>query len=167
MKRYLPVLFVLALLSVWGTFASSQMTDTCADGKVLVMNLTNKRYKCMAASLPLVYRATGLNVNQTNTDIGSYTTLPAKYIVRRFTVDNCSATPTSSTVSLRTAIGGGGTAIVNAAALATLTATTTFLDTSLAVTTATQSTATLTIRSVAAAGGAATCDFTLEITPLN
>lgn len=114
-----------------------------------------------------ILRAKSLNVNQVNTDIGSFTGLPSRYIVRRFTWENCSATPTLATVDLRTAAAGGGTAIVSAQALAALSASTTFLDSTLAVVATVQTASTLTIRGVAAAGGASTCDASLEITPLN
>lgn len=142
-----------------------QGTDGCSNGQYIVMDATNKRYKCQSGTL--IYRATALNVNQVTTDIGSFTNLPARYIVRRFSADNASATPTLSTIDLRTATAGGGTAIVSAMALSPLSATTMFADATLAVTTSAQTASTLTIRSVAAAGGAATVDFTLEVTPLN
>lgn len=112
---------------------------------------------------PLLYRATALNVNQANTDIGTFTGLPTLYIVRRLTFNNASATPTLATVALRTAAAGAGTAIVTAQALSTLSAASTFVDSTLAVTTATQNSATLVLRAVAAAGVAATVDATLEI----
>lgn len=174
MKRNLFGILLLVLYVAWGSWlattsapVSAQMSDTCSDGKVLVMDATNKRYKCVAGDLPLIYRSKTLNVNQVTTDIGTFTSLPARYVVRRFTVDNCSATPTLSTVDLRTAAAGGGTAVVSAAALSSLSASTTLVDTTLAVTTSVQTASTLTIRSVAAAGGAATCDFTLTVDPLN
>ena len=165
MKRILLGLLIgLALLPLWNVGSQS---STCAEGTILAMDATNNRARCVTFAAPTqIFRATGLNVNQTNTDIGSFTNLPSRYIVRRLTVDNASATPTLSTVSLRTATGGAGTAIVNAQALSGLTAATTFLDSVLAVTTSVQTTSTLTIRAVAAAGAPATCDFTLEITPL-
>jgi len=144
--------------------AFGQASDTCSDGQSIVLDTANKRYKCI--STPLIFRTKALNVNQTNTDIGSFAGLPARYIVRRFTVDNASATPTLSTIALRTATGGGGTAIVTAQALSTLSAATTFIDATLAVTTSAQTASTLTIRAVAAAGTTSTCDFTLEIVPL-
>lgn len=114
----------------------------------------------------LVFCLTGLNINQTATDIGTFTGLPAKYIVRRLTFDNASATPTLSTVSLRTAAAGGGTAIVNAQALVSLNGATVFLDSTLAVTANTQTASSLVLRAVAAAGLASTVDCTLEIEPL-
>jgi hypothetical protein len=167
MKQYFYTLLCVCLVGVAVAYSvSPQMTDTCADGKGVVMDVTNKRYKCMAPNVPLVYRLTTLNVNQTNTDVGTFSNLPSKYIVRRLTFDNASATPTLSTVSLRTATGGGGTAIVNAQALSSLSATTTFVDSTLAVTTTVQTASSLVVRAVAAAGGAATVDATLEITPL-
>ncbi len=116
-------------------------------------------------SFPIVYRATGLNVNQTNTDIGSFTGLPSRYIVDALYFDNASATPTLSTVSLRTAAGGAGSAIVNAQALISLISSTTLLGATLAIQ-AVQTAPTLTLRAVVAAGGVATVDATLIIIPL-
>jgi hypothetical protein len=160
MKRYLFYsLIVICLTAV--LLASALVGIERARAQSLVVGE-------MSASVghPMILRAKSLDVNQTGADIGSFTNLPPRYIVRRLTFDNASATPTLSTVSLRTATGGGGTAIVSAQALSTLSATTTFVDSTLAVTTTAQTASTLTLRAVAAAGGAATVDATLEITPL-
>ena len=120
----------------------------------------------LMGSVPLLYRVTSLNVNQTNTDVGTFTGLPAKYIVGALWFDNASATPTLSTISLRTAAGGGGNAIVNLQALSTLTSPTVLLSAVLAITNAIQTASTLVLRSVVAAGQAATVDATLLIYPL-
>lgn len=120
----------------------------------------------MSGNSPIIFRAKGLNVNQVTTDIGSFTGLPSRYIPRRFSVDNCSATPTLATIDLRTATGGAGSAVVVASPLSSLTASTTIFDATLAITTTVQTASTLTIRSVAAAGSTATCDFTLVVDPL-
>lgn len=171
-KAYDLLLTVLLLSCAYGmlTYPSSsavaQMSDTCSDGRVIVMDATNKRYKCVSADLPLIYRAKGLNVNQTATDIGSFTNLPARYIVRRLYFENASTTPALSTVDLRTASGGGGTAIAAAVALSSLTTSSTLLDATLAVTSSVQTVPTLTLRAVAAAGTASTIDVTLEVVPL-
>ena len=127
----------------------------------LALNTSTKLY--VSAQTPQIYRLTGLNVNQANTDLGSFTGLPALYVVRRLTFNNASATPTLSTVDLRTAAAGAGTAIVSAQALASLTAAATLVDATLAVTTSTQTASSLVVRGVAAAGGAATVDATLVI----
>lgn len=144
--------------------ASAQLSDTCSSNHVLAIDTANKRYKCVSANL--LFRAKTLNVNQANTDIATISGLPSRYVVRRMTWENCTATPTLATVDLRTAASGGGSAIVSASALATLSATTTYLDSTLAVTTTVQTSSTLTVRGVAAAGGAATCDTTIEVMPL-
>lgn len=135
--------------------------------QTLILNTSNKLYENFGGYPgSIIFRLTGLNINQTNTDIGTFTGLPAKYIVRRLTFDNASATPTLSTVSLRTATAGGGTAIVNAQALVSLNGATVFLDSTLAVTANTQTASSLVLRAVAAAGLASTVDVTLEIEPL-
>lgn len=172
-RKYDLVLTAVLTFCIAGVFlpshnADAQMTDTCADGKVLVIDATNKRYKCSAAAgIPLVYRATGVNLNAgANTDSGStFTNLPAKYLILHLFFDNASGTPTLSTMALRTASGGGGTAIVTAQALTTLSAANITVDSVLAVTT-TQTAATLYLRNVAAAGGVMTADATLEVLPL-
>lgn len=158
----IKLIFAIALLITAASLLRSQMptsgvTGRCTHQQALIFNSSTNTNECQ--SVTLVYRATGLNTNQTNTDIGSFTGLPARYIVRRLTVDNASATPTLSTVSLRTATGGGGTAIVNAQALSTLTAATTFLDSTLAVTTSVQTASTLTIRAVRGGWRGCNCGF--------
>lgn len=120
----------------------------------------------LLGTTPLLYQLFGLNLNVgANTDIGTFTGLPARYIVRRLTFQNASATPTLSTVDLRTAAGGGGTAIVAAQALASLSTTVIVVDSTLAVSSV-QTASSLIVRAVAAAGVGATVDATLEITPL-
>lgn len=174
MKRKYDIFLTLILafsLSVivlpWRN-ADAQMSDSCSDGKLIVMDASNKRYKCLSASVPLVYRATGINLNAgANTDSGStFTNLPAKYIILHLFFDNASGTPTLSTIALRTASGGGGTAIVTAQALSSLSTTNITVDSVLAVTT-TQTASTLYLRNVAAVGSAMTVDATLEVLPLN
>lgn len=159
--------FCLSAVFLPTTISEAQMSDTCADGQVVVLDATNKRYKCLPASLPLIYRAKTVNLNAgANTDSGStFTNLPAKYIVLHLFFDNASGTPTLATEALRTASGGGGTAIVTAQALTTLSATNITLDSTLAVTTS-QTASTLYIRNVAAAGSSMTADATLEVLPL-
>lgn len=161
------VLFSLAL-RVSNPTVSAQMSDTCADGKVLVMDASNKRYKCMSAYIPLVYRIPSVSLNSANTDVATITGLPSKYIVRRFTVDNASTSLaiSAATVDLRTAASGAGTAIVSGQLVTALTGATKFADMTLAVTADTQTAATLYIRCVLAHGGAATVDMTIEVTPL-
>lgn len=118
-----------------------------------------------ATRFPMIFRLTGLNVNQANTDLGSFTGLPARYIVRALWFENASATPTLSTISLRTASGGGGSAIINAQALSSLVSSTTLLSATMAIN-AVQTVSSLVLRADVAAGGAATVDATLEIVPL-
>lgn len=130
------------------------------------MAVTTVQGESILGSAPMLFRAPSLNINQTATDIGSFTGLPARYIVRRFTVENASAVPTLSTIDLRTATGGGGSAVVSAQAMSGLASSSAFLDATIAIAGTVQTASTLTIRSVAAAGAPCTADFTLEITPL-
>jgi len=127
------------------------------------MGLSPTGSTIVAGSYPQIFKLTGLNVNQVNTDIGTFTGLPSLYIVRRLTFYNASATPTLSTVDLRTATGGGGSAIVAAQVLASLSTAATLVDSALAITTSTQSASSLTVRAVAAAGGASTVDCVLVV----
>jgi len=112
------------------------------------------------------YRLTGMNVNQATTDLGSFTGLPASYLVRRLTALNGSISLTTATVDLRTAAGGAGVAIASAAALSAITAAGLTADLALAVTNGIQSVASLVLRNVTPQGAAATCDFILEIEDL-
>lgn len=156
----------LILVLLFAPKVQGQMSDTCANGQLVVIDSTNKRYKCLSASIPLVYRATGVNLNSLNTDVATFSNLPSKYIVRRFTGNNASVSLTLATVDLRTAAGGAGTAIISAGALTALTGASKFIDLTLAVTGDTQTAPTLTIRNVTPQGAAVTADFTLEVTPL-
>lgn len=113
-----------------------------------------------------VFRAMGVNLNAgVNTDVATITGLPARYIIRRIVFDNASGTPTLATISVRTASGGGGTAVVNAQALASLNASTAYLDATLAVATVLTA-STLTLRNIAVAGSAMTVDVSVVIDPL-
>lgn len=167
MKRLSILLSVALLLALWA-IVHPQMSDTCSDGRVIVMDATNKRYKCVAADLPLVYRAKAVNINAgANTDAVTVTGLPARYIVRRISFENASGTPTLATVGIFTGTGGTGTTVVTAQALSTLSATTISLDAALATTTTVLTSTSLTVRNIASAGGAMTVDITIEVTPLN
>lgn len=171
MKNHKPGLALIIAIAIFtlATFARTpQMSDTCGDNSIKVVDASNKREKCINASLTLIYRAKGINLNAgANTDVTpTITGLPARYIVRRVTFENASGTPTLATIALRTASGGGGTAIVTAQALSSLNATTVYLDGTLAVTSTVLTADTLTFRNVAAAGGAMTVDATVEVTPL-
>lgn len=107
-------------------------------------------------------KITGINLNSATTDVGTFSGLPAKYRVMRLTGYDTSTSLTLATVDLRTATGGGGTAIVSAGVLSALTAATKFVDITLAVTADYQTASTLTLRNVTAQGGAATASFLLE-----
>lgn len=113
------------------------------------------------------YVITGVNVNSAATDVGTFSNLPAKYRVVRLQPFDASISLTTATVDLRTATGGGGTAIVSAQALSPCTAATKFTDLTLAVTADYQTTGTLTVRNVTAQGSAATCSFLLQILDLS
>lgn len=159
---FIPLLTLLAPRS-----ALTQMTDTCTNGKVLVMDATNKRYKCISADLPLLYRSKTVSINAgANTDAATITGLPARYIVRRITFENASSTPTLATVGVFTGAGGTGTTVVTAQALSSLNAVTVFLDATLAISTTVLTSSSLTIRNIVAAGSAMTVDVTIEVTPL-
>lgn len=170
MRRTLKHLLFIALAVLTLTaLTRSQMSDACSDGQTVAVDVTNGRLRCVTANAStLIYRVKGVNLNVgANTDSGStFTNLPSRYIVRRLTFENASGTPTLSTVALRTASGGGGTAIVTAQALSTLSASTTLVDSALAVTTTVQTSQTLYLRDVAAAGSAMTADAALEVEPL-
>lgn len=113
------------------------------------------------------YQLTGLNVNQTGADIGTFTGLPSKYAVRRLTLFDASTSLTLATLDLRTAAAGAGNAVVAAFALAALTAASKFIDATLAITADYQTAASLIVRAVTAQGGAATVSAVLEIEDLS
>lgn len=118
---------------------------------------------------PTVTRLTqtlsGVNANSANTDVGSFVGLPAKYIIRGLTFYDKSGSIVLATFSLFTGAGGTGTALVSAFLVNALTAASAIVDATLAVgaTTAYQTAATLYLRNITAAGGAATVSCMLEI----
>lgn len=111
---------------------------------------------------------TGLSVNSLNTDIGTFTGLPAKYIIRRLTAFDASGALTLAAIDLRTAAGGGGTALVTAFVLSAIAGVTSYVDCTLATAAATavQTSSSLVVRNTVAQGGAATISLCLEVEPL-
>lgn len=108
-----------------------------------------------------------LNINQTNTDIGTITGLPAKYRVVKVSVYDASISLVASlaTVGLFTAAAGGGSGLVALALIQALTATTKITDMTV-VGTDYQTAATLYLRNGVAHGGAATVSVAIEIEDL-
>ena len=127
--------------------------------------LSHAQVRAMAGQLRH-FTASAITVNSANTDVTTFTGLPAKYRVVKLTAYDASISLTTATISLRTAAAGGGTALVNAYALSPLTASTKFADATLAVTDTYQTAGTLYLRNVAAQGAAATCSFVLELIEL-
>lgn len=109
---------------------------------------------------------TAVNVNSANTDVGTFTGLPSKYLVLSLRGFDASVSLTTATLDLRTASGGGGTAIVSAQALSALTAAAKVAALTLAVTADYQTAATLYARNVTAQGAAATLSLLLEFLDL-
>lgn len=115
--------------------------------------------------------ALGVNVNSANSDVATLTIPYAKYIVRRIVVTNASVSLVGSSASLAffTAAAGGGTAVSSNATMTALTATTKFIDRTLAagVTADVLTAPVIYIRCGGAHGSAATVDvyFYGEILP--
>lgn len=150
MKRLFLILAILLLvLSSWRSYAQQSTFG-----------------ETVGVASPCIYKLSGVSLNSAATDVGTFTGLPAKYIVRRLTVTNASTSLTLATVSLHTTTGGGGTAIVSIQALSGLTGSGKFVDLTLAVTTDTQTASSLVLRNITAQGSAATADAYLEILPL-
>lgn len=113
----------------------------------------------MAAPGGVLVKLTALNLNQANTD--NPVTVPfSKYVVRRMSVTNCSSTLAASlaTVGLYTGAGATGTTVVTLGLLQALTASTKYVDMTLALTTDVLTASTLYIRNGVTAGSAITCD---------
>lgn len=110
---------------------------------------------------------TGLNINQTNTDIGTITGLPAKYRVRKVSFFDASADLTLSlaTVGLFTAAAGAGSGLVALALIQALTGATKITDMTV-VGTDYQTAATLYLRVGVTNGAAATVSAAVEIEDL-
>lgn len=94
--------------------------------------------------------------------IPSSATSGAGYLPLRFWAYSASTSLTLATVDLRTASGGGGSAIVSAQALIGLTGSTLAASLALALSTTIQTAGILTVRCVTGQGSAATCKFGLE-----
>lgn len=107
----------------------------------------------------LLAKGTAINLNSAGSD-NAVTIIAPKYIIRRYVVTNTSTSLAISpaTLGLFTGAGGTGTTIVTPATLTALTGATKFVDMTVALTTDTLTAATLYIRNVLAAGGAATVD---------
>lgn len=72
MKRIFVTLYLMALASAVSLVAFSappQMTDTCADGKIVAIDATNKRYKCIV--VPIVLDSINVNLTGQGAAIGS------------------------------------------------------------------------------------------------
>lgn len=184
MKRYAALLILLIFVLTFGQGklmhdGSGAPTGFC-NNAIYVDTATGIHYSCtnnawaadssrmmMAGATPMVYRAKAVSLNSgVNTDVAAITGLPARYIVRRVTFENASGTPTLATVGVFTAAGGTGATVVTAQALSSLSATTVYLDGTLAITSTVLTSSSLTIRNIAVAGSAMTVDCTIEVTPL-
>ncbi len=131
-----------------------------ADGSI-----SNAQFQLIQYRRTLQYILTSVNVNSLNTDVGTFSGLPAKYIIRRLTAFDASTGLTLAAIDLRTAPGGGGTTLVNGFVLSALTGATSYVDCTLATAAATtyQAAASLFVRNTIAQGGAATITLELEI----
>lgn len=118
-----------------------------------------------AAATARRYFSTAIPLNQANTDVATFTGLPAKYIVTAFRLYDASGTPVLATIGLRTAASGAGTAMVTAATVTALTSAGATLPMAVAVTDY-QSAATLYVRTVVANVAAVTVSAMLEIVEL-
>lgn len=130
----------------------------------LNLNTTSKLYES-GGSPSVRFTLTGVNVNALNTDVGTFTGLPAKYIVRRVTVYDASGALTLAALDLRTTTGGGGIALITAFVLSAIAGITSYVDATLATaaTTVVQTAASLVVRCVIAQGSAATVSIDLDV----
>lgn len=108
---------------------------------------------------------TTLDINQTNTDIGTVAVPYGKYVVRSVTVYDASTSLAASaaTLGVYTAAAAGGTAVVTPALLTALSASTKYTDQVIAAATDYLTAATLYVRSAVAHGSAATVSVCIDI----
>ena len=113
-------------------------------------------------------KSVALNINQTATDIGTFTGLPAKYRITKLMAYDASINMAANlaTTGLFTAPSGGGSALVALALMQTLITPSNFTDMTLAIAGNYRTESTLYIRSGVAAGVAATTSFLLEYVDL-
>lgn len=142
MLKYLLTLIVVA----WSAAASAQVA-------------TNNAVYGRDGVSAVIGKVTALNLNQTNTD-NAVTINLTKYIVRKVTVTNCSISLAANlaTIGVFSSTGGGGSTLVALALVQSLTATTKFVDMTIALTADTLTATTLYVRNGVTAGTAATCD---------
>lgn len=149
----------LALLIALVLAFASKVDAQCAAGTV----------SCTLSNMGEVSMLlTGVNINSAGSDNAIAVPYP-KYIIRRVTIYDASTSLAVSvaTVGLFTGAGGTGTTLVTPATMTTLTASTIFVDSTLAVTNSYQTAQPLYVRNVLAHGSAATVSVKLEIQPLS
>lgn len=154
-----------------GNIVNARFLDTSGDVQIVVpfdktaFEAAYQTTITATSTADRIIAATNLNMNSANTDVYTFTGLPSKYRIVRFTAYDASISLTTATVGLFTGAGGTGTAIVSNAVMSALTGPTIINDRTLA-STARRTEATLYIRVGTAQGAAATCSFFLEIIPL-
>jgi len=149
--------------------AIKPQATTCGDGQYVLIDVNNNGMRCSGGKPTLMYKVSGVNINSAASDVATISNLPSKYRVVRMMVTNPSTSlaVSAATLSLFTGTGGSGTAVVSGQLLTALSATTKFSDLTLALTTDTLTSSTLTVRNVLAHGSAATVDVYIEVLPLN
>ena len=117
----------------------------------------------------LVPKFTGVNMNSATTD-HQLTHIPwKKFFVRRVIIENCSISlgaTSTATIGVFTAAGGTGVTLVSNAQIAGLTSPSKKVDLTVANTTDTLAVSSLFIRVGTAQGQTATCDVSIEASPL-
>jgi hypothetical protein len=113
---------------------------------------------------------TAVNMNSANTD-NQITHIPwAQYIVRRITIFGCSTSlgaTSTATIGVFTGAGGTGTTVVTNATITGMTGVTKYNTLTLAETDDALQATSIYVRIGTAQGGAATCSFSIEVTPLS
>lgn len=145
--------------------AGTTLPASCVQGSIYTHTTNNQVYVCVSTntwSTPsdsILGVAKSVNLNSVADT--AITISAAKYIVRRVTVTNCSATPVLAQIAVYSATGAGGTNIVAAVVLTSLAAPTTLVDLTIVPTTTAFTAATLYARNMVAQGSGLTCDVYL------
>jgi hypothetical protein len=101
-----------------------------------------------------------VNMNAATTDVGSFTSLPAKYRILRIMIFEASVNLTAATLEVRTGVGGAGSSIASAT-LSPLTVSTRFMDATISAVDYLTG-PTLTIRCLSPQGAPATVSMMME-----
>lgn len=168
MRRLVLLLVCCASLSLHAKTnggAGTALPASCVTGSLYTHTTNNQVYVCVTTNTWSTPSDNVLGVAKTvnlNAVADTAITISAtKYVVRRVTVTNCSASPVLAQMAVYTGTAASGTNIVAAVVLTSLTAPGTLVDLTVVPTTTAFTVATLYARNMVVQGSGLTCDVYL------